>query len=84
MSKQSVALKITGQLFLDQSTKQLDRVAADALAQQIKDLEKEFSFGVVVGGGAFFRGNQHNNINLRPNTAHTIGICATIVNSLML
>lgn len=84
MSKKSVVLKVTGQLFLDQDTKQLDRVAADALAQQIKDLEKEFSFGVVMGGGAFFRGNQHNNINLRPNTAHTIGICATVVNSLML
>ncbi len=84
MNKKSVVLKITGQFFLDKKTQKLCRTFADGLAQEVKQLTDEYLFSIVMGGGAFFRGNQHNGINLRPNTAHTIGMCATVVNSLML
>ncbi len=85
MSKQAIALKITGELFLDPVTKQFTRRYADSLAIQIKQLSNTHTFGIVIGGGAFFRGNEHNKkLSLRPATAHTIGMIATTMSSLIL
>ena len=85
MNKQTIMLKITGELFLDPITKQFTRKYADSLAEQIKQLSNTYTFGIVIGGGAFFRGNKNiKNLALRPTTAHTIGMMATSMSSLLL
>ena len=85
MSKEAILLKITGKLFLDPTTNQLTRVYADSLATQIKTLQERYTFGIVIGGGAFFRGTEHNHaLNLRSAMAHTIGMLATVMSSTML
>lgn len=85
MSTEALLLKVTGTIFTDQQTGQLTRTHADALATQIKKLHDRYTFGIVIGGGAFFRGTEHNHgLNLRSATAHTIGMLATTMSSAML
>jgi uridylate kinase len=85
MNTTAIVLKVTGQLFVDAQSQQLTRVHADNLATQLKQLQSNYSFSIVIGGGAFFRGNQHNNVlGIRSATAHTVGMLATTMSSLIL
>jgi len=84
MSKKRILLKLTGAIFIDPETKKLTRTYADHVAQQIKSLREEYYFGIVIGGGSFFRGGRDNSIGLRENIAHTVGMIATTMNGLML
>jgi uridylate kinase len=82
--REKVLLKVTGTLLQDQKTKQLTRTYIDDLARQIKQLETSYLFGIVVGGGAFFRGAQNNHdLRVRGAIAHTVGMFATVMSSMI-
>ena len=85
MSKKAILLKLTGEIFIDQTTGIFTRTLADRIADQIKQLSSTHIFGIVIGGGAFFRGSKDNDqLKLRPPVAHTVGILGTLMNGLML
>ena len=85
MNKRLVLLKLTGTIFCEPKTCKLTRLFADQLAQQLVQLHDRYLFGVVVGGGDFFRGNEHNGtLKIRPCIAHTVGMFGTVMNGLML
>ena len=80
----TILLKLTGNIFADQKTNELTNKWATSVAQQIKKLDN-YQFGIVIGGGNFFRGNQQGvKLNLIPDIAHQIGMLATMMNGLML
>lgn len=85
MATKLVLLKLTGTIFCEKKTCKLTRSFADQLAQQLVQLRDRYLFGIVVGGGDFFRGNEHNgSLKIRPCIAHTVGMFGTVMNGLML
>lgn len=83
-STANILLKITGELFLDPETHALKPDHIIHLAEQIKQLPS-IRFGIVVGGGNFFRGSkQGKDLGLVPSNAHYIGMLATIMNGVIL
>lgn len=85
MSKKRILLKLTGEIFFDQKRQMLSPSIAHSLIEQIKKLQKSHLFGIVVGGGNFFRGSQHGKMmGLRPATGHQIGMLGTMMNGLIL
>lgn len=85
MAKPAIVIKLTGTLFVDQKTKQLSRVVADSIVSQLRIIKQTHQIGIVIGGGAFFRGAESNGaLHLRPAVAHSIGMMATVTNALML
>ncbi len=85
MGKKKILLKITGELFLDKKTKTLSANTINTILKQIKKLYKEYQFGLVVGGGNFFRGHQHGKrMGIIPSVGHQIGMLGTMMNGLML
>lgn len=80
-----ILLKLTGKIFLNKKTGGVDAVLARSLAQQIKTLEGTHQFGIVIGGGNFFRGSQQGKqLGLSPWAAHNCGMIATIINGVLL
>ncbi len=85
MGKKRILLKLTGEIFLDRNHQTLSPTVANRLIEQIKKLQTSHLFGIVVGGGNFFRGNQHGKMmDLRPAISHQIGMLGTMMNGLML
>lgn len=85
MSATRIILKITGEAFLDKDTNKADCSLIKNLALQIKELEGKVKFGLVVGGGNFFRGSFDGKaLGLTPANAHYVGMLATIMNGLVL
>ncbi len=85
MSKKRILLKLTGEIFLDKNHHTLTPTVATELIKQIKKLQESYLFGIVIGGGNFFRGNQHGKeMGLRPAISHQIGMLGTMMNGLML
>ncbi len=84
MSKKRILLKVTGEIFLAKDgTPTSENVLS--LIRQMKELGDAFQFGVVIGGGNFFRGSQHGSkMGVRPSVGHQIGMLATMMNGLML
>ena len=83
--KKKILLKLTGELFLSRTTGQLAPDAAQSLISQLKPLLTTHQFGIVVGGGNFFRGSQQGAImGIRPAVGHQIGMLSTMMNGLML
>lgn len=84
-SKKRILLKLTGELFLDPQSRELSPTMLNSVILQIKKLEKTHQFGIVVGGGNFFRGNQHGKrLGLTASVGHQIGMLATLMNGLIL
>lgn len=84
-TKPRILLKLSGQIFIDQQTGAPDPKLVTNIARQIKSLSDTYHFGIVIGGGNFFRGSQHGKIyGLSPWSAHTTGMLATIMNGIML
>jgi uridylate kinase len=80
-----ILLKLSGQIFINQQTGLPDAGLATSIASQIKLLSEQYHFGIVIGGGNFFRGNQHGKVyGLSPWSAHTTGMLATVMNGVML
>jgi len=85
MSTPAILIKITGTLFHNRQTNALTRIYADNVAQQLKQLQNNYTIGIVIGGGSFFRGSEHNTqLHIRPATAHSVGMLATSMSSLIL
>lgn len=79
-----VLLKLTGTLFLD-TQKQLCADAITTVIAQLKQLRTTHQFGIVVGGGNFFRGNQHGKkLGIQAAVGHQVGMLATMMNGLIL
>lgn len=79
--KKRILLKLTGNALLARDGKTLSIDTISAIAQQIKTLAKTHQFGVVIGGGNFFRGSiQGKQLGLTPAVSHQIGMLATLMN----
>lgn len=84
-TKKRILLKITGSVFLDPKTKTLSSHTVNGLIAQMKELSGQYQFGLVVGGGNFFRGSQYSKpLGIEPAVAHQIGMLATLMNGLIL
>jgi uridylate kinase len=82
-SKKKILVKITGTVFLDQE-KSLSVALFKQIARQIKELHASHRFGIVIGGGNFFRGNEHGKqLGINPSIGHQIGMLATMMNGLL-
>lgn len=83
-AKKTILLKLTGEVFLS-PTKSLDNSTIKTIAKQIKQLSNTYYFGIVVGGGNFFRGNTHGKaLGISPSVGHQIGMLATVMNGLII
>jgi uridylate kinase len=84
MSKKRILLKITGEIFIAKNGTPTSENALN-LIRQLKELSDTFQFGIVIGGGNFFRGSQHGiKMGVRSSVGHQIGMLATMMNGLML
>ena len=83
MRKKRILLKLTGTILGSNTFESRHLVS---LAQQIKRLEKQHvQFGIVIGGGNIFRGNQHGtSLNITPSIGHQVGMFATVMNGLLI
>lgn len=82
--KRTVLLKITGEVLLGHD-KELDSSHIRNIALQIKKLQKTHQFGIVIGGGNFFRGaKQGKQLGISPSVGHQIGMLGTMMNGLIL
>lgn len=81
---QRVLLKITGTALLNaEGTLSSEHVMR--IAEQIKQLSDQIQFGIVIGGGNFFRGSQHSSqLGLDMRVGHSVGMLATVMNGLII
>jgi len=78
MPLKPILLKLSGTLFANKE-------ALLSVIAQIKTLHTSRSFGIVIGGGNFFRGSQHGkHLGLKQVTADAVGMLATNMNGLIL
>lgn len=85
MAKTKILLKLTGEAFLSTQNHHLNPDIINSIIAQIKQLESSIQFGIVVGGGNFFRGNEHGKrMGITPAVGHQIGIIGTLMNGLMI
>ncbi len=85
--KKAVLVKISGELFsgLKESNDSSRLSKIKDVIDQIKTLHKTHTVGIVIGGGAFFRGDSDGKLlQIKPTTAHTVGMLATMMNGLIL
>ncbi len=84
-TKKRILLKITGTILIDQQTKELTTTFIIPLINQIKKLLPTHQFGIVIGGGNFFRGSQQGSkLGITPAVSHKIGMLSTIMNGLII
>lgn len=80
MSK--IILKVSGEA-LKEKEQQVSETKLEMVLNIIKILQKDHhQIGIVIGGGNFFRGREHTNMN--KVTADTIGMLGTVMNALYL
>lgn len=83
--KKKILLKLTGEAFLGTDQRTLCPATIQALIRQIIELMPTHLFGLVVGGGNFFRGkNEGQMLGMTPSSAHQVGILATMLNGIIL
>jgi uridylate kinase len=83
--KKKILLKLTGEAFLGPDHKTLCPATIQALIKQMITLMPTHLFGLVVGGGNFFRGkNEGKVLGMTPSSAHQVGILATMLNGVIL
>ncbi len=84
-TKKRILLKLTGEAFLSRQNHNLSPDLLNNVIAQIKELRSNYQFGIVVGGGNFFRGNEHGRkMGISRAVGHQIGILATVMNGLMI
>lgn len=84
-TKKTIVLKLTGSVLLHEKTKTLDSTLVTSIAQQIKALHASHYFGIVIGGGSFFRKNdQGKQLGLTAPIADQIGMLATVMNGMII
>lgn len=83
-SKKVILLKLTGEVLQMKPDHSLDGSLVKNIAQQIWQLRETHYFGIVIGGGNFFRGNKQGvQLGISPSVAHQIGMVATLMNGLI-
>ncbi len=86
MCKQNVVLlKLTGEFLRNGAQASIDSTYIRELARQIRSLQSSHYFGIVIGGGNFFRGAQEGlAIGMTASVSDQVGMLATIMNGLIL
>lgn len=75
---EKIIIKLSGEIFYKPEL--LKNVAI-----QIKELQKKYIIGLVIGAGNIFRGDQQGkDLNIKKTTGHSCGMIATHINSLIL
>lgn len=83
-TKKRILLKITGESFLGPDRTLCPKTIL-SLIEQIKQLMTTHTFGIVVGGGNFFRGNNEGKrLGMTASSGHQVGILATMLNGIIL
>lgn len=77
-----IVLKLTGEI-IQHSTEGINANLLEGIAQQIKELRTSHQFGIVMGGGNFFRGAQHGT-EISASVGHYVGMLATMMNGLII
>ncbi len=81
--KKTILLKLSGELFLVRNT--ISSELARSIARQIRELSETHRFGIVIGGGNFFRGSKEGKLlSMTESVAHQTGILATLMNGLII
>ena len=84
-TKKRILLKLTGEAFLSTQNNNLSPALINTVIDQIIQLSTHYQFGIVVGGGNFFRGNEHGKrMGISRAVGHQIGMLATVMNGLMI
>jgi uridylate kinase len=84
-NKKRILLKLTGEAFVNPATGQLAPDTIVAVINQIRLLNHSHQFGLVVGGGNFFRGHKEGRVlGMTPSSGHQVGILATMLNGIIL
>ena len=80
-----IILKVTGEVFAGAGNFGIDGKTIKAFAQEIKEVkELGCELALVIGGGNIFRGAVANEIGMERASADTMGMLATVINSLAL
>jgi uridylate kinase len=81
-----VLLKLSGEVMLSKENHSgIDREAIDTISHEIKEVhEKGVEIAVVIGGGNIFRGLSDTAKGMDRTTADSMGMLATIINSMAL
>jgi uridylate kinase len=83
--KQIIVVKLTGEMLKNRSQCAVDDRYIRELARQIKALQPSHYFGIVVGGGNFFRGAREGAaLGMSPAASDQVGIISTVLNGLIL
>ena len=78
-------LKVTGEVFAGPHQFGIDAMTVKAFAQEIKEVkEMGCELALVIGGGNIFRGAVASEIGMDRASADTMGMLATVINSLAL
>jgi uridylate kinase len=82
---QRVVLKMSGEALNGQSTKAIDPVVLDRVANDVKAaMDLGVQVAVVIGGGNFFRGAKLSEAGITRMTGDHMGMLATLMNALAL
>lgn len=86
MCKQNVVLlKLTGEFLRNSNQGPIDSIYVRELARQISALQSTHYFGIVVGGGNFFRGAKEGiALGMKDSTSDSVGMLATMMNGVIL
>jgi uridylate kinase len=80
-----IILKVTGEVFAGAQSFGIDGKTVKAFAQEIKEVqEMGCELAMVIGGGNIFRGAIASEIGMDRASADTMGMLATVINSLAL
>jgi uridylate kinase len=80
-----ILLKVTGEVFAGPQNFGIDGKTVKAFAQEIKEVkEMGCDLAMVIGGGNIFRGAVASEIGMDRASADTMGMLATVINSLAL
>jgi len=80
-----IILKVTGEVFAGAQKFGIDGKTVKAFAEEIKEVkEMGCELALVIGGGNIFRGSVASEIGMDRASADTMGMLATVINSLAL
>lgn len=81
VSRTIIVLKLTGEI-IRHSQEGIDASLLEDIARQVKELRSTHQFGIVMGGGNFFRGARQGAVS--PQVGHYVGMLATMMNGLII
>jgi uridylate kinase len=80
-----ILLKFSGEILSDSFTENYTPVALEKIAQALKELSgASIEYGIVLGAGNLFRGNQSDALGLNQVSCDHAGMLGTIMNSIIL